>query len=72
MEYWEDYIAKQNFIIYENGEIVDELPEPDGVKKHELFLVDEKGNIYQYAYDRRDAYGCISDGEDYRRYYCEY
>ena len=72
MEYWEDYIAKQNFIIYENGEIVDVLPEPDGVKKHELFLVDEKGNTYQYAYDRRDAYGCIRDGENYRRYYCEY
>lgn len=71
-DYWIDYISKHNFTIYKYNKIIGELPEPDGEITQDIYLDDENGNIFQYAYDRKDNMRCTVDKENDRKYYCEY
>ena len=80
-DYWADYISDKNFTIYaqnnkseptyDREDIVEVMPLPDNEKKYNLYLVDEKGHTYQYAYNRRNPYTCIRDEENPHRYYLE-
>lgn len=81
-DYWDKYISTNNFKLYKlnsseklilNEEnVVKGLPYPNDNKLQNIYLADEKGNIYQYAYDRSDSYKCTSDQEDIHIYYCKY
>lgn len=71
-DYWIDYISKHNFTIYKYNKIIGELPEPDGEITQDIYLDDENGNIFQYAYDRKDNMRCTVDKENDSKYYCEY
>lgn len=81
-DYWVDYTSLKDFTIYKEAsrnnptldkeDIVDELPLPDGEKTQNVYLVDEKGHVYQYAYDRKGPLTCVKDEVSDRRYYCEY
>ena len=65
MPYLEDYICNNDFVLYEDGEKIDKLPD-DGLR-HDIYIEDENGNLFQYGYDRRDPMKCVGDDN---KYYC--
>ena len=67
MPYLEDYISNNDFVLYEDGEKIDKLPD-DGLE-HDIYIEDENGNLFQYGYDRRDPMKCIKED---KKYYCSY
>lgn len=67
MPYLEDYISNNDFVLYEDGEKIDKLPD-DGLE-HDIYIEDENGNLFQYGYDRRDPMKCIKEDN---KYYCSY
>ena len=67
MPYLEDYINNNDFVLYEDGEKIDKLPD-DGLE-HDIYIEDENGNLFQYGYDRRDPRKCIKEDN---KYYCSY
>ena len=67
MPYLEDYISNNDFVLYEDGEKIDKLPD-DGLE-HDIYIEDEHGNLFQYGYDRRDSMKCIKEDN---KYYCSY
>ena len=67
MPYLEDYISNNDFVLYEDGEKIDKLP--DDVLEHDIYIEDENGNLFQYGYDRRDPMKCIKEDN---KYYCSY
>ena len=67
MPYLEDYINNNDFVLYEDGEKIDKLPD-DGLE-HDIYIEDENGNLFQYGYDRRDPMKCIDEDN---KYYCSY
>lgn len=67
MSYLEDYISNNDFVLYEDGEKIDKLPD-DGLE-HDVYIEDENGNLFQYGYDRRDPMKCVGEGN---KYYCSH
>lgn len=67
MPYLEDYISNNDFVLYEDGEKIDKLPD-DGLE-HDIYIEDKNGNLFQYGYDRRDPMKCIKEDN---KYYCSY
>ena len=67
MPYLEDYISNNDFVLYEDGEKIDKLPD-DGLE-HDIYIEDKNGNLFQYGYDRRDPSKCIKEDN---KYYCSY
>lgn len=67
MPYLEDYISNNDFVLYEDGEKIDKLPD-DGLE-HDIYIEDENGNLFQYGYDRRDPMKCVKEDN---KYYCSY
>lgn len=67
MPYLEDYISNNDFVLYEDGEKIDKLPDDD--LEHDIYIEDENGNLFQYGYDRRDPMKCIKEDN---KYYCSY
>ena len=67
MPYLEDYISNNDFVLYEDGEMIDKLPD-DGLE-HDIYIEDKNGNLFQYGYDRRDPSKCIKEDN---KYYCSY
>lgn len=67
MPYLEDYINNNDFVLYEDGEKIDKLPD-DGLE-HDVYIEDKNGNLFQYGYDRRDPGKCIKEDN---KYYCSY
>lgn len=67
MLYLEDYISNNDFVLYEDGEKIDKLPD-DGLE-HDVYIEDENGNLFQYGYDRRDPMKCVGEGN---KYYCSH
>lgn len=67
MPYLEDYISNNDFVLYEDGEKIDKLPDDD--LEHDIYIEDENGNLFQYGYDRRDLMKCIKEDN---KYYCSY
>ncbi len=67
MPYLEDYINNNDFVLYEDGEKIDKLPD-DGLE-HDVYIEDKNGNLFQYGYDRRDPRKCIKEDN---KYYCSY
>ena len=67
MPYLEDYISNNDFVLYEDGEKIDKLPD-DGLE-HDICIEDENGNLFQYGYDRRDSMKYIKEDN---KYYCSY
>ena len=67
MPYLEDYINNNDFVLYEDGEKIDKLPD-DGLE-HDVYIEDKNGNLFQYGYDRRDPSKCIKEDN---KYYCSY
>ena len=67
MPYLEDYINNNDFVLYEDGEMIDKLPD-DGLE-HDIYIEDKNGNLFQYGYDRRDPSKCIKEDN---KYYCSY
>ena len=65
--YLEDYISNNDFVLYEDGEKIDKLPDDD--LEHDIYIEDENGNLFQYGYDRRDPMKCIKEDN---KYYCSY
>lgn len=67
MPYLDDYISNNDFVLYEDGEKIDKLPD-DGLE-HDIYIEDKNGNLFQYGYDRRDPMKCIKEDN---KYYCSY
>ena len=67
MPYLENYISNNDFVLYEDGEKIDKLPDDD--LEHDVYIEDKNGNLFQYGYDRRDPTKCINEDN---KYYCSY
>lgn len=70
-EYWFDYTSKNGFKIYQNDKRVEEMYWPNN-KLLTFELIDSKGNVFQYAYDRVVArLKYVADEENIHKYYIQ-